>query len=319
MRIFTQEKISSAINIKEVIETVKNGFISHYKGQTSAPDPMQFLFKEEGELIGDCHVKGAQSESIDMFAVKVASGFYNNSNLNLPTNNGLVLLFSSITGQPEALLQDEGLLTSACTAAAGALAAGIVKTNSDDVLGIIGSGEQAKKQAIWICKYLGLSQIRIWARSQKKSHKLAKTLNSQSLNCSVAETTTDLCEECRIVVTTTPSTTPVLYSKDIVNSTHIVAIGADSPGKQELDPEILKRANIIITDDHIQCLNHGEFGAAIRETYVLPNSDVSLGSFLSTERKLKFNENTISVVDLTGMGIQDLAIATLIYQKISKD
>jgi len=101
MRIISQEKIQSAINKKEVIAAVMAGFINHAKGQSIIPEPMQFLFKnKDSELMGDCHVKGAQSSCEDMFVVKIASGFYNNAQVGLPTNNGMVLLFSTFTGQP---------------------------------------------------------------------------------------------------------------------------------------------------------------------------------------------------------------------------
>ena len=82
MHIFTQDQIASVINKIDVIKAVRNGFISHFKGKSKSAEPMQFLFKDnKDKFIGDCHVKGAQSVSLDMFAVKVASGFYNNSQL----------------------------------------------------------------------------------------------------------------------------------------------------------------------------------------------------------------------------------------------
>ena len=196
------------------------------------------------------------------------------------------------------------------------MAAGLVKVNKEDILGIIGSGEQAKLQAIWIAHYLGITKIRIWARKSSKALALAAELNSCGLTCSVSQNRVQLCKESRIVVTTTPSTMPVLMSEHIVNETHIIALGADSPGKQELDPTILKRAKYIVTDDHNQCLDHGEFGVACRTQTISSDSDYALGALLSEGKQLELQAGDISVVDLTGLGVQDLAIASLINSKI---
>lgn len=96
----------------------------------------------------------------------------------------------------------------------------------------------------------------------------------------------------------------------------LVAIGADSPGKQELDPHIIGRSELVITDDHQQCLDHGEFGVAHRNHLIDVRADVSMGSLLLDSTRNTISGNGISVVDLTGLGGQDLAIASLVWNKI---
>ncbi|MEM7533640.1 MAG: ornithine cyclodeaminase family protein [Chloroflexota bacterium] len=318
LQIINVSQIHQVIEIEPTIAAIKAAFIAHEAGQLLCPSPMQILFHDDdGALSADCHVKAAQPKSSGdqpYFAIKVASGFYNNPAKGLPVNNGLVMLFSAETGAPVALFRDEGWLTSYRTAAAGALAAGLRASNDTSVIGIVGTGSQAELQALWVSAHLNIQTIVVWGRNRGKAEALQQRLSNAGLQVSVAESTKALCEVCDVVVTTTPATSPVLANDDVPGSLHIVAVGADSPGKVELDPRILERANAIVTDDHAQCLHHGEFGAAARDGWIDPDSDHTIGDLLTNG--VMIEDRGVSVVDLTGMGIQDLAIAQMVYERL---
>ena len=318
LQIIDVSQIHQAIEIGPTIAAIKEAFIAHEAGQLLCPQPMQILFHDEaGALSADCHVKAAQPKSAGnqpYFAIKVASGFYDNAAKGLPVNNGLVMLFSAETGAPVALFRDEGWLTSYRTAAAGALAAGLRASNENTVLGIVGTGSQAELQALWVSAHLQIQTVVIWGRNSAKAAALQKRLSTSGLHVSVAESPKALCEACDVVVTTTPATSPVLMDADMPDNLHIVAVGADSPGKVEIDPRILEIANAIVTDDHAQCLHHGDFGVAARDLWIDPDSDRTIGDLLANG--VSVEDRGISVVDLTGMGIQDLAIACMVYERL---
>ena len=318
MKVVSQEDIISVLVMDEVIDAVKNCYISKENGNTSSPSPMQILFhNQQDQLVGDCHVKAAQDKESSYFAIKVASGFYENKNRSLPVNNGLTLLMSMETGFTEVLLNDSGLLTSLRTAAAGAIAASLARNiSSNDSLGIIGTGSQALLQAEWVSHLLGIKNIAVLGRTNEASIGFAKKLNSLGFACEVVQSGKQLASQAKVIVTATPSTKAVLMSEDVPDGVHIVALGSDSPGKQELDPKLLERAEMIITDDHQQCLEHGEFGVAYRSSLVQENADTALGNVLSGKTKNTISGKGISVVDLTGLGAQDLAIAMLVWNKL---
>jgi len=92
---------------------------------------------------------------------------------------------------------------------------------------------------------------------------------------------------------------------------HFVGVGADSPGKQELPAGLFARAAHVLTDDHAQCLDHGDFGAAVRAGAVSDTADVMLGSVLSGAIALTRRPGDVTVVDLTGIAVEDIAIADL--------
>lgn len=315
MKVISFEEIKKSLNREYTIEAVKKGFIDYSEGLLTCPTPMQILFhNDKEELRADCHVKSAQGNTQKYFVIKIASGFYENEKLGKDVNNGMMIVLSSKTGEPIALLEDKGYLTSHRTAAAGALAASLKKVSPSDTLGIIGTGNQAYLQAIYISKYLGLSFVLIYGRSSEKARKLKEKLKEEGLKVDIVDSPIKLCHNSSIVVTTTPSTSPILQYEDLPESIHIVALGADSPGKIELDPKIISKSSMVITDDHNQCVEHGEYGAFVKEFNINEHIDKSFGIMLKENIKI---EDGISVVDLTGVGVQDLAIASCVIDKMN--
>jgi len=311
MRIVSLAEIEPIVaNKGTVIEVVRQGFIDHSLGKISMPSPLQMNFLESDESIrGDCHIKCAYSDAYSYFCVKIATGFYNNESTGLPVNNG--------TGEPIAILQDKGHLTAARTAAAGALSVELIRGSSLTRIGIVGAGHQAGLQARWICAHANVSTVVLWGRNRSSADKLANRLADLPVEVLVTDTVEMLCQLSDVVVTTTPSTEPILLNHMIQPGQGVVAVGADSKGKTEIDPIIFSKASNIITDDHKQCASHGEFGHALRAGHISDSASLSLGNCLSGANHLSQSEGDITVVDLTGLGAQDLAIATLVWNSLS--
>jgi len=310
MKIIKRPAIEAALSKDAVLEAVRQAFIAHSKGEIETPPPMHMTYlNNANERIGDCHVKAAHSNQHSFITIKLAIGFYENPKKGLPVNNGLVMLISRETGEPKALLQDEGILTTYRTAAAGALSASLVNTQKDDVLGIIGTGNQGFHQADWTCHLLKLNKVMVYGRSSEKADVLVNKLIGIGLDASRADSVKELCARSRIVITTTPASDPVVMSSDVQSNTHFGAMGADTHGKQELDTKILSRADNIIVDDKDQCLDHGDCASATYENQINTDDLINLGTALADNLVI---HDGISVVDLTGLGSQDLAIASLV-------
>lgn len=313
MRIVSLADIQSAISTAAAVEAVKAGFIAHAKGLVECPEPMQIVFRDEqGEHHGECHVKSATWKGLPYAAVKIASGSYRNAARGLPGAGGMIVLIASDTGLPEAVLQDDCWLTNVRTAAAGALAAALKPVPKDAALGVIGTGTQAEMQATMICSHLGLGSVAIWGRNPARAAALCGRLRAGGLAATPMDTVREVCHASAVLVTTTPVTQPVVQLEDVPETLHIVAVGADTPGKTELDPRILGRAHTIVTDAHQECLSNSDFGAAVRAGEIAEDCDRSFGEMLALpEPDPRMAQAGISVVDLTGMGVQDLAIAEL--------
>ena len=138
-------------------------------------------------------------------------------------------------------------------------------------------------------------------------------MKGSGFSITATEQIEDLTKNCNLIVTTTPSTQPLLLSDQIQLGTHITAMGADSKGKQELDPHIFQKADIVIADSKDQCIDHGDISHAITENLIPENKVVELGSFLKNGSHRETDQQ-ITVADLTGVAIQDIQIAKIIHE-----
>jgi ornithine cyclodeaminase len=305
MRIVTRSEILAALDETAALAAVEAGFRAYSAGKVQLLAVGHLGF---GDPPGDCHVKGAYAEGDEVFVVKLASSFYRNPEIGLPSSNGFMVVVSARTGEVLALLHDEGALTDQRTAMAGAIAARAILRAGSTVLGIVGTGTQARLQAKLIARLLGLRTILVWGRNQDRAAALAMQLGGQAVNLP------DLCSRADLLVTTTPATQPLLTAGMIRPGTRIVAVGADCPGKQELDPQLLAKARILV-DSRSQCVDHGDTSWAVRAGLVDAASLLELGTFLA--HPVQFAGEDIVVADLTGIAIQDVAIAKSVWRGLA--
>jgi ornithine cyclodeaminase len=306
MRVIELPEILAALDEDAALAAVHAGFrrYSAGEGQLMAVGHLGFT-----DPPGDCHVKGAHIAGDDVFVVKLATSFYRNPARGLPSSNGFMAVISANTGEVLALLHDQGHLTDHRTAMAGAIAARAIARPGATTLGVVGAGIQATMQATLIARHLGLANVLVWARDSERAATLAATLGGEAVALDT------LCARADIIVTTTPSKEPIITAKHMRPGMRIVAVGADSPGKRELEPEILARARVVV-DARDQCVNHGETGWAVRAGLIDPASPIELGTLLANP--IVFGDDEIVVADLTGVAIQDLEIARSVWTRLAQ-
>jgi len=145
-------------------------------------------------------------------------------------------------------------------------------------------------------------------------HYAAEMSREIGVGVEVAANPSQLVEKSDLVVTSTASRAPMLMLESLRQGLHITAMGADGPGKQELDPKILGRADLMVCDRKSQCMRLGELQHALREGILTEQSEIiELGEITSGSKPGRSSENQITVCDLTGVGVQDTAIAVLAY------
>jgi ornithine cyclodeaminase len=305
MRIIELPEILAAVDEKAILDSIEAGFRGLAAGEADLMAVGYLGFKEPP---GDCHVKGGYLRGDDVFVVKVATSFYRNAELGLSGSNGFMAVVSARTGETLAILHDRGRLTDLRTAMAGAIAARAIARPESTVLGVVGAGVQAKLQGELIARALNLKSVLVWARKVERASALASELGGEAVSLQ------DLCARADVIVTTTPSTEPILTADRVRPGTRIVAVGADAPGKRELDVELVARARLVV-DSPSQCIDHGEAGWAVRAGLINADSLLELGKLLASP--VAFAEDEIVVADLTGVGIQDVQIAKAIWARIS--
>lgn len=306
MKVYNQQQIIGALNLAEAAEQVAQGFIAFSQGKVKVPPVQNFVFPQAN---GDCCVKSAWVEGADTFTVKISTGFYDNPSKGLESNDGLMLVLSAKTGQPLALLQDGGWLTCIRTALAGQIAAKALAPSNIQAIGIVGTGMQARMQLEQLMAVTDCRDVIVWGRRQSELdayRHFAATLGFR------VETTLNLQQlalQANLIVTTTPSREALLKSEWIRPGTHITAVGADTLGKQELDPALVGRADVIVVDSISQCSQYGEISHALKAGLIDKEQLLELGQVLAGDVIARSNDQQITLVDLTGVAVQDAQIS----------
>ena len=301
----------------QLIPIIEDAFKNLALGKTTMPPILRLDIEK---YHGESDVKAAYIDGLDSYAIKVASGFFNNPNLGLPSSNGLMILLDSKTGMLKSVLLDKGYLTDVRTAIAGAIAAKYLSNPESSNVGIIGAGIQAKMQLEALLLVRNIKTAYIWSRDFKKTntfvHNIKDKINIKIIACESPEQTFNLSE---ILITCTPSKSPIIKSEWLKKGLHITAMGSDAEMKNELDPKIIKDCDYYIPDSQSQTSILGELNHAIKAGLVSAEKKYNeLGSVIINSNLGRSNINDVTVADLTGTGVQDTAIARHTY-KISAD
>tara|TARA_B100000795_G_scaffold269317_1_gene258355 strand:+ start:2607 stop:3557 length:951 start_codon:yes stop_codon:yes gene_type:complete len=308
--IINLKEIKAIIKNVDVIAAIEEGFIEYSNGNTVVPPVGELLFEKPK---GDAHIKYGYIKNDDYYVIKIASGFYENVKLGIPSSQGLMLLFDQKTGVPKAVLLDEGYLTDIRTAAAGALAAKYFAPKNIKAIGIVGTGVQAKLQLQYLQEHTPCSTVWVWGRNHKNIETFVKYFEAD-FNVHIAKTTSELAKQCNLIVTTTPSELALLKADDIQKGTHITAVGSDTEQKQELESKILKKADIVIADSIPQSKNRGEIYRAVTDGEISGKKIIELGTAIQNQKLQRIKEDQITIVDLTGVAVQDIMITKAVYK-----
>jgi ornithine cyclodeaminase len=305
MQIWNLDEIRSRIDDLAAIDCMREALIAHSYGECDTPMPMHLSTGTSEQPGGEVHMKSSYRRGGKYFALKMATTFHG-------AGNGMIMLASAETGEPVALLEDAGHLTDVRTAAVTAMVARELG-RADCAIGILGTGIQARLTARFHKLVMPLESVYVWGRTPENSAKCAEEIRKFVPDVHIVRSAAEVAASVNYIVTCTSSRSPLLYARDLQPGTHISAIGADSPGKQELDPGILRAADILLADSITQCEKLGELQHAPDQ---LPRA-VEIGEFCENHSGagLHTRPGTNMIADFTGLGVEDLYIAEMIFSK----
>lgn len=314
--IFKIEQIKRVCQNLDFADAIKQGFIAYSKGDVVVPPVGELSFDLPP---GDTHIKYGYIKNDDCFVIKIASGFYQNPQLGLPSNSGLMLLFSQKTGMLKSILLDEGYLTDVRTAVAGQIAAELFAPANVEGIGVFGTGIQARMQVEYLSKVTDCRKLVVWGRNAANLDSYCRDMHEMGFQAIPTSDPEKVAAKCNLLVTTTPAQTPILHASMVRPGTHITAMGADTPLKQEIDPHILAKANIVVADSLSQCQERGEIAHALNAGLIEPEKVQELGEVLAAVHdgnKIQRKQSDISVADLTGVAVQDIVIAKKVSELV---
>lgn len=302
--------VEGLIDIKSVLPVVETAFREHGLGKIQMPPKMYLNFKAHN---GDLRAMPGYLEGPDIAGLKLVNVHPDNPGRGLPTVMALVILNSTETGAPLAIM-DGTTLTDLRTGAAGGVAAKYLSREDSKVVGLIGLGHQARTQLRALMQIRDIQQAKIFDSSSSSASAFKEEMEKElGIEIIKEPNACEVCD-CDILVTTTPVRTPIVHFHWIKEGTHINAIGADAAGKEELEPTILKNAKVVV-DDIPQASHSGEVNMPISKgIFSVKEIYAELGQIVIGKKPGRENDTEITVFDSTGLAIQDIVTADLVYR-----
>jgi len=305
----SRTEIEDLIDPLRAAEAIEAAYRAVSRGEVNLPPVGHIAFPQSG---GDCHIKYGHITGEPIFVIKVATGFPGNEASGLPNGNGVVMVLSSETGEVRAVLHDEMVMTDIRTGLGGAIASRLLARKDSRRIVIVGTGVQAHRQIEAHSALLGDDVIfHIWGRSRDKAAEVARS-HSGRVAISVAEDLPSACAAADVIVTVTGATAPFIQADWIKPGTHVTAVGADAPGKQELESVLVASAGTLVADLSSQCLDHGEFAVPFAEGLIAAERVRDLGDVLNDNSLGRKSDDEITIADLTGLAVQDIAMAGIV-------
>jgi ornithine cyclodeaminase len=311
MKTITREQIESVLPTIDLLPAIEDGFAAYSEGRSVVP-PVGELLLDRGEV----HIKYGYIKGEDHYVIKIASGFYGNPALGLPSGNGAMLLYRQDTGEAACVLFDEGYLTDVRTAVAGAIAAKYLAPRNVERIGIVGTGTQARLQLRHLDAVTDCRKVLAWGRGEESLARYREEMSTEGYDVKTTSRASDVLDECNLVVTTTPAKEPLLAVAGLRPGTHITAVGSDTPEKQELDVAVLSGADLVVADSIEQCLVRGEIHRAMKAGSIDCGDVAELGDVIAGRTPGRTSEDQITVADLTGVAVQDIKIAEAVFQAV---
>jgi len=303
--------------MQEVMEAVELALAEKGLNRVQMPPKLYLFFKRYN---GDLRTMPAYLEELEVSAVKVVNVHPDNrKKYNLPTVMATIVLVDPKNGAPIAIMGGKWI-TDIRTGAVGGIAAKYLARKDSRIVGLIGAGAQARTQLIGLLSLYGhLEEVRVCDRVKEIREGFVaemKNLYAQRISQIVSvEQAEDVVKGADIIVTVTPSRVPVVMNDWISPGVHINCIGADAPGKQELDAVILKRAKIVV-DDWEQASHGSEVNVPISQG-IINQKDIwgELGEIVAGLKKGRESADEITVFAATGLAISDAITANIAYRK----
>jgi len=297
----------------EVIEAVEEAFLEKAGGQAQMPAKIYLYYSRYD---GDLRVMPAYLEGLDISAVKVVNVHPGNRRFGLPSVMATIILLDPQTGEPLSIMSG-AWVTAMRTGGASGVATKHLARRGSRRLGLIGAGVQAETQLLAVSCVVNLEQVKVFDIDEARRRDFARRQagNYRGVEVQPAETAQDAVAGMDILATVTPARSPIVRNEWVEPGLHINAIGADAPGKEELDPMILKRAKIVV-DDLEQACHSGEVNVPLTKR-ILRREEIyaELGEVVSRRKPGRESDEEITVFDATGLAILDAITAKLVYKR----
>ena len=314
--LLTEKDVKRLLTMDEVMEAVESAFKAKGLGHAQMPAKVYLFYNK---YKGDLRAMPSYLEELDISAVKIVNVHpENRAKYGLPTVMAIIILVDPKNGAPMAIMSG-AWATGMRTGAAGGIAAKYLAKKDSKVVGLVGAGAQARTQLMALLSlYKKLEEVRVWSLPDGTKEAFVAEMEPKygdAAKIIAVESVKDAVEGADIVVTITPSRKTLVSNDWVEPGMHFNCIGADAPGKQELDPAILKRAKIVV-DDWEQASHSGEINVPLtRGIITKQNVWGAICEIVAGLKPGRTSSDEITVFTSTGLAVQDAVTADLAYKK----
>lgn len=310
--LLTRKDTTALLNLGECIAAVERVFKLHGAGQTEPPGVLSVPARD-----GGFHIKaGLLALNRTYFAAKTNANFPQNVKcFGLPLIQGVIVLCDGTNGYPLAVM-DSIEITIQRTGAATAIAARYLARADAKVATICGCGNQGRISLRALALVRPVARVFAYDQDEAQAQRFAAELAAElRIEVSAIRELERAVRHSDICITCTPSRQPFLKRAFVAPGTFIAAVGADSPEKQELEPELL-RGNKLVVDLLEQCAGIGELHHALAAGVITRESvHAELGAVLAGVKPGRTSAQESIIFDSTGMALQDVVVAAAVYEK----
>jgi len=313
----TQDDVRSILDMGSTIDAVESAFREMGLGNIEMPARVYLHFeKYNGVLIA----MPAYIKALDAAGLKVVTVHPENpAKHKLPSVIARIILNDPTKGEPLAIM-DGTYITAMRTGAAGAVGIKYLARKGAKTAGVIGLGVQGRSNLRALCKVRDVEKVKAYdvlpAARKTFVEEMSKELG---INIKAVDSVAEAAKGSEIVITCTPSATPILMGNMLEKGAHVSAIGTDTAAKRELDTSVLKRADKLVVDFKDQAFVVGDFAVPLKEG-AIRKEDVyaELGEIVTGKRPGRTSENEVTLFKATGLAIQDVGTAFKVYQLAKK-
>lgn len=316
LRILDSKQFSALVTMDDVIPGVKEAYKLFSSGKAGLFPIITHEF-DPGRT--DMDIKSAYMDGAGIYGLKILGWNRDNpSTLGVPALAGLIVVMDIGRQQPLGILEGTPV-TFLRTGAAGAIGAETLARPESEYAVVVGSGAQGRAQIMGLSKVMAkLKRIDVFDVLDPAAEKMAEEITSCYPKIEITARPFVSLEEyvknADIVVTCTPSKKGFIKNGWLRKGCHINSIGADMPGKQEIDPQITATVKVF-GDSRSQVSHKGECQHAVSMGLIMPECITEIGEVLNGTKPGRTSADDITMFDATGMALQDLITAKVALER----
>jgi alanine dehydrogenase len=309
-----ERDIKEILTMDKVIEVVENGFREEGNGRVQMPSKTYLYYVKHN---GDIRCMPCYLEDSDISAIKVVNVHpENREKFGLPTVMATILLIDTSNGILKSVMGGTWI-TAMRTGAASAVATKYLARKDSKVIGMVGAGVQARTQLMGLKEVLAdIEEVRVTDLRKDTSKNFSEVMGKMlDLKVKAVESVKDAVVGADVVVATVPTREPVIKGSWIADGTHLLAVGADAPGKEEFYPDIWSRTKIVV-DDWKQASHSGDINVPITQGLISRrNIWAELGEIVAGKKEGRTSDKEVTMFDSTGIAVEDTVTADLVYRE----